>query len=96
MLVHEFHAIDRHSVLLLLGLGGSATVAQLAMTRAYRTGNTLVVGALAYSTVLFATLFGIMLWQEMLPPLGLAGAILIVLSGIVAVRVAPRAPVATD
>ncbi|MBC7946122.1 MAG: DMT family transporter [Burkholderiales bacterium] len=96
MLVHEFHAVDRHSLLLLLGVGSSATIAQLAMTRAYRTGNTLVVGALAYSTVLFATLFGIMLWQEMLPPLGLAGAILIVLSGIVAVRVAPRAPAATD
>lgn len=96
MLLHDFQAVDRDSALLLLGLGGSATIAQLAMTRAYRTGNTLVVGALAYSTVLFATLFGIALWQEMLPPLGLAGAILIVLSGIVAVRVAPRAPAATD
>ncbi len=96
MLVHEFHAVDQGDLLLLLGLGSSATIAQLAMTRAYRTGNTLVVGALAYSTVLFATVFGIVLWQEMLPPLGLAGAILIVLSGIVAVKIAPRAPAATD
>jgi drug/metabolite transporter (DMT)-like permease len=50
----------------LIGLGLSATIAQLAMTRAYRTGSTLVVACLGYSTPILASLFGILFWQEAL------------------------------
>ena len=80
--------------LLLLGLGTTATLAQLAMTRAYRTGNTLVVGSLAYSTVIFASLWGILLWQEILSLGSWLGIALIILSGVLASRVAPRLPAA--
>lgn len=96
MLLHEFHRVDGERLLLLLGMGGSATFAQLAMTRAYRTGEALVVGSLSYSTVLFATLFALLLWGEVPAPLSMAGVILIILSGIVAVRLAPRAPETAD
>src|SRR3989338_7771854 len=54
------HAITPQGFTILLGLGGSATLAQLAMTRAYRTSRTLVVGSLAYSTIVFASLFGML------------------------------------
>jgi drug/metabolite transporter (DMT)-like permease len=77
---------------LLAGLGTSATLAQLAMTRAYRTGNTLVVGSLAYSTVIFASLWGIVLWQEFLPLGSWLAIALIVASGIISLKASPRLP----
>ncbi len=77
---------------ILAGLGTTATLAQLAMTRAYRTGKTLVVGSLAYSTVIFASLWGILLWQEILPLSSWLAIALIVLSGVISLRTTPRLP----
>lgn len=91
--VHAFHPVSPRNFLLLLGLGTTATLAQLAMTRAYREGDTLVVGSLAYSTVIVASLWGILLWQEVLSPVSWLGVALIILSGILASRVVPRLPV---
>ena len=71
---------------MLLGLGLSATLAQLAMTRAYRTGHTLTVASLAYSTVVFATLLGVIFWQEHLSVIEYIGIALVVLSGLLSVR----------
>jgi len=34
------------------------------MTRAYKRGKTLVAASLAYSAVIFASLFGMLIWQE--------------------------------
>jgi len=81
-----WHAVNAHAALLLLGLGMTATLAQLALTRAYRLGNALVVGSLAYSTVIFASLFGMLLWHEILPLQAWLGMGLIVISGLVSVR----------
>lgn len=66
---------------LLLGIGVTATLAQLAMTRAYHKGVTLVVTSLGYSTVLFASLWGILLWNELLSPIAWLGMGLIILGG---------------
>ena len=90
MLLHVFHTITFQSLMLLVGLGTTATLAQLAMTRAYRTGNTLVVGSLAYSTVVFASLFSILVWGDVLPMTSWFAILLIVLSGVLSVRMAPR------
>lgn len=73
--------ITGHGLLLLLGTGMTATLAQLAMTRAYHKGVTLVVSSLGYSTVLFASLWGILLWNEILPPIAWLGMGLIILGG---------------
>ena len=66
MLFITIHPITPASFLLLLGIGTTATLAQLALTRAYRTGKILVVGALAYSTVVFSSFWGILIWGEVL------------------------------
>jgi len=71
---------------ILIGLGLSATVGQLAMTRAYRTGNTLIVASLAYTTVIFATILGVIFWQETLSKTELFAILLIILSGIISVN----------
>ena len=77
---------------ILLGVGVTATLAQLAMTRAYRLGDTLVVGSLAYSTVVFASLFGILLWGEILAPASWAAIALIIASGVISTRATARKP----
>ncbi len=86
MLLHHFTPINWQDMPLLLGLGVSATIAQLALTRAYRTGNTLTVASLAYVTVVLASLFGILLWQEQLSLSEWLAIGLIILSGIISVH----------
>jgi drug/metabolite transporter (DMT)-like permease len=86
MLFDHFHAIAWQDLPVLLGLGLSATIAQLAMTRAYRTGNTLVVASLAYATVVLASLFGVLWWHEHLSLDAWAAIGLIILSGVISVR----------
>ncbi len=81
LLFTTFNPITWHGLLLLLGTGLTATLAQLAMTRAYHKGITLVVTSLGYSTVLFASLWGILLWNELLSPIAWLGMGLIILGG---------------
>jgi len=59
-------------------------IAQLAMTRAYRYGKTLVSASLAYSTVIFSSVFGVLIWDEKLPAIAWLGIALIVASGVLA------------
>ncbi len=70
---------------LLLAMGLTATLAQLAMTRAYRLGNTLTVGTLAYSNVTFSAGYGVLLFGDRLPLGAWIGMALIVLAGLVSV-----------
>jgi drug/metabolite transporter (DMT)-like permease len=76
-----FSPITWHGLLLLLSIGMTATFAQLAMTRAYHQGITLIVTALGYSTVLFASLWGMLLWNEVLSLIAWLGMGLIILGG---------------
>ena len=57
------------------------------MTRAYRTGNTLVVGSYSYSTIVIGMAYGMILWSDRLTPLEWGGIAVIVASGILAMRV---------
>ncbi len=86
MLFNTFHPITPVNFLLLLGIGITATLAQLALTRAYRTGKILVVGAIAYSTVVFASLWGILIWGELLSLTSWLGIGLIVAGGLLSLR----------
>jgi len=90
MLFDTVHSISLQGLGILLGLGISATFAQLFMTRAYRLGKTLVVGSMAYSTIIFASLFGMILWNETLPLTGWVGMALIVAGGVISLKLAPK------
>lgn len=92
MLFDTVHPVGAQGFAILLGLGGSATFAQLAMTRAYRVGKTLVVGSLAYSTIVFASLFGMLLWDETLPLSSWLGMAFIIASGVLSLRLSPQHP----
>ena len=86
MLLQHFTAFGWQDLPLLLGLGISATIAQLAMTRAYRTGNTFTVASLAYITVVLASLFGWWIWDEKLTTDEWLAISLIIASGIISIR----------
>ncbi len=88
MLLDTLHRLSLSDLPLLIALGASATFAQLAMTRAYRTGQTLVVGSLAYSTIVFSALIGLIFWDESLSLSAWLGMALIIASGMLSLRLA--------
>jgi len=92
----ELHGVDLKSGLLLLGVACFATLAQLAMTRAYSRGKTLMSAALAYSTVIFSSLFGMLFWREVLDASAWAAIGLIILSGVAATHFSRASPVEQD
>jgi drug/metabolite transporter (DMT)-like permease len=67
-------------------MGLAAAYGQLFMTRAYFYAKAGLVSTVSYSVVLFSSLFGIMLGDVLPTAMVLAGAILIVLSGILLAR----------
>ena len=89
----SFNPVRAENAWILLGLGVSGLGAQLAMTRAYRTGNTLVVGTFSYSTIVFGTIATVVLWHDTLTALECAGMAVIAASGILAMRVEKKAQV---
>lgn len=92
MFTDTVHPPSLAALPMLLAIGASATLAQLAMTRAYRVGHPLVVGSLAYSTIVFSALLGILFWQELLSPAAWAGMVLIIASGVISLRTANPEP----
>lgn len=66
----------------LIGLGLSGLVGQLAMTRAFGYGSTLLTAALQYTTIIFAALLGIMFWGDRQDALAWAGMGLVIGSGL--------------
>ena len=67
---------------LLLFIGISTLLAQLAMTRAYAYGHTLVVANLQYSAVVAASLIGIFFFGDRIPLLGWLGIAIIIASSV--------------
>jgi len=66
----------------LVGLGTSGLVGQLAMTRAFGYGSTLLTAALQYVTIIFAALLGIIFWGDWPDTIAWAGMALIIASGL--------------
>ena len=60
----SLHPHSWYSGALLLAVGVSATMAQMAMTRAYRVGKVLVVANLQYTGIVFSSLWGMVLWGD--------------------------------
>jgi len=90
MLLDTVHPLTLANLPILIGLGSSATLAQLALTRAYNTGKTLVASSLSYSAVVFATLFGILLWGETLSLSSWLGMALVITCGVASLKLATR------
>lgn len=96
MLAGDANPHTLKGVALLLAVGVLATVAQLLMTRAYATGKTLVNASLQYLGIVFAFLYGVLLFRDPVTWMAIAGMILIVVAGIAATflrtKTAPSVP----
>lgn len=84
-----FSPVSLQSLTLALGIGATATLAQLAISRAHRGSNILIVGVLSYSSVLFAGLIDLFFWDARLPVSAWAGMGLIILGGLLSIRGIP-------
>lgn len=74
----------------LVPIGLLAALGQLCMTRAYSSGATLLVANLQYSGIVFAALYGLVLFGDQIPLIGWAGMALIIASGIAATALRNR------
>lgn len=86
------HSVTWANVWVLLALGGAATVGQLTMTRAYRTGSTWLVANFAYSAIVFSSFLGVLFFGEWLSWSGWLGVAIVVMAGIAAGRQVRRRP----
>jgi S-adenosylmethionine uptake transporter len=77
---------------LLLAIGITATGAQMAMTRAYRLGNTLLTANLQYTGIVFSSIWGILIWHDTMAWPSWLGIGAILASGVAATFYNNRAP----
>ena len=80
----------------LIAIGMLATLAQLFLTRAYRSAPAAQVGPFTYLTVVFAAGIGWMFWAEVPDGLSLLGALLVMAGGAFTIRRAGRYAPATE
>jgi drug/metabolite transporter (DMT)-like permease len=90
MLVRGASAHTPRGVMLLLAIGLLATVAQMMMTRAYRIGRTLANASLQYLGIVFAFVFGVLLFDDPVTLSAVAGMVLIVGAGLYATLLRTR------
>jgi drug/metabolite transporter (DMT)-like permease len=88
-LFSDLHLPDLGQLATLLGVGLFGGLAQLAMTRSYRYGRTVVSANLSYATVVFASLFGMLLWDEIMPASAWL-AIALIVTGAIGVSLSTR------
>ena len=104
-----WHGHSTRGVALLAAIGVCATGAQLAMTRAYRIGKTLVVANLHYSGLIFSCIWAMLIWGDHFDASIWIGMGIITVSGIGATfyntrssapaasgRAAPTDPIASE
>ncbi|MFZ6655215.1 DMT family transporter [Undibacterium sp. TJN19] len=79
-----WHTLSNKGIWLLLAIGLTAASAQMAMTRAYRLGNTLVTANLQYVGIVFSSVWDMLVWKESLAWLSWVGIAVILCSGLIA------------
>jgi len=82
--LHLFADLSGRDFLLLFAIGITATIAQVAMTRAYRLGAMLVTANLQYTGIVFSSMWGILIWDDTLDISGWLGILIILASGVAA------------
>ncbi len=89
MLSTDRHAITVSNLWIVLGMGLTGTFGQLAVTRAYGKGRAIVTAALSYGTVVFSTILGMAIWQDLPAFTSWLAMGLIMLGGVLAVTAVP-------
>ena len=92
---HILHTLTATDFLLLGSIGLTATIAQIAMTRAYRLGAMLVTANLQYTGIVFSSIWGILIWGDHLELSGWLGIVIILVSGVAATFYNARSSIKT-
>jgi S-adenosylmethionine uptake transporter len=92
---HILHTLSGTDFLLLGSIGLTATIAQMAMTRAYRLGAMLVTANLQYTGIVFSSIWGIVIWGDHLELYGWLGIVIILASGVAATFYNARSSIKT-
>ncbi len=87
----DMHPLNTPQALWLLAVGILGALGQLCMTRAYTRGATMVVANLQYTGIVFAALFGVLLFGDRIPLIGWLGMMTIIASGMTATFLRARA-----
>ena len=86
MLQGGFTPLGLSDLLALLGVGLLGLLGQLAMTRAYKEGRKFVVSSLAYLTVVFSALLGVVFGGQLLSASAVLGMLMIIGCGMLAAK----------
>jgi S-adenosylmethionine uptake transporter len=86
-----FHAHDVRGAALLTGVGLAGGLAQLAVTRAFGAGGTLLTANLGYTGIVFSTAWGYFLFDDALQVSNALGMTIIVASSVIATVTTARA-----
>jgi len=86
MLWTGMHAHTLKGLALLMAVGLLATTAQVMMTRAYATGRPLVNASLQYLGIAYSFGYGVLLFDDRVTPMAVAGMLLIVVAGLAATQ----------
>ena len=79
------------SVLCIIVAGSSATLAQIALTKSYGSGNLLLSSILSFSAIVFAVIMGIMIFGDPIEMQSLFGIAIIIFAGVCASVITKRA-----
>jgi len=79
-----WHAHDLKGFAMLMAIGITAAAGQMAMTRAYHLGKTLVTANLQYSGIVFSSIWGVLIWSDAFGWFGWGGIAIIIASGVAA------------
>lgn len=74
----------------LLGVGITAVLAQVAMTRAFAYGNMMLTACFQFAVIPFAEIISVVFFKEALPPVALVGMLLILAAGCTASVITKR------
>lgn len=88
-----FHSVQ--DAVVLLATGALATLGQMAMTRAYAIGRPLANASLQYLGIVFSFAYGVLLFDDPVTPVAIAGMGLIVAAGVAATFLRQRASAGT-
>ncbi len=82
-MVYEFQPLTLQQFLCLIGAGGSAAIAQFAITKAYQLAPAKEISVFDYSQVMFASLWGILFFDEVPDHWSVIGYVIIIGTAVV-------------
>jgi len=86
----ELQTLSIYELQILFGVGITAGIGQIGMTKAYHAAKAAYIGAFSYSTVVVSWIYGLFIFDEILSTWDMIGTLLIVGSGIILATTSPK------